>query len=168
MPDDLVSLCDLVEVRAMEYRIPLVRLWERVFAAIRDGKLDFGFPDEFESEYGGRNPPPHRVKHIRENQCVSALSAIENCDAVPPWSQLWVRRMLVSEAAFDKALFPADHPDEPTNTDPASGTKRGRRQYDFWPEIENHIFDLLVEHGPPSPDDPELPNQKVLATLDIE
>jgi hypothetical protein len=64
MPDNLESLCDLVELRAAKYRIPLVRLWERVFAAIRDGKLDFGFPDEFESEYGGRNPPPRYVKHI--------------------------------------------------------------------------------------------------------
>jgi hypothetical protein len=49
---------------------------------------------------------------------------------------------------------------EPDKSDPAP--KKGRRQYDFWPEVENYIFDLLVEHGPPSPDDPQLPNQKAL------
>jgi hypothetical protein len=109
MPDSLESLCDLVELRAAEHPTPLARLWERVFAAIRDGKLDFGFPDELELEYGGRNPPPHRVNYIRETLCVSALRAIENGDAFPPWTQLWVRRMLVSAAAFDKVLFSA-HP----------------------------------------------------------
>jgi hypothetical protein len=107
MPDSLESLCDLVELRAAKYHIPLARLWERVFAAIRDGKLDFGFPDEF-VEYGGRKPPQHSVNYIRETQCVNALFAIENGDAFPPWTQLWVRRMLVSEAAFDKTLFPAE------------------------------------------------------------
>jgi hypothetical protein len=104
MPDHLESLCDLVELHAVKYKIPLVRLWERVFAAIRDGKLDFGFPDEFEYEYGGRNPAPHYVKHIREQSCVNALFAIENGDAFDPWKQLWVRRMLVSAAAFDKTF----------------------------------------------------------------
>jgi hypothetical protein len=108
MPANLVSLCDLVELRAAKHHIPLVRLWKLVFAAIRDAKLDFGYPDEFESEYGGHNPPPHYVKHIREVQCVNALSAIENGDAFAPWSQLWVQRMLVSAGAFDKTLFPAD------------------------------------------------------------
>jgi hypothetical protein len=39
---------------------------------------------------------------------------------------------------------------------------RSTRQYSFWPEVENHIFDVLVEHGPPSPDDQELPNQAAL------
>ena len=107
MPDNLERLCDLVELRAAKHRTPLVRLWARVFAAIRDGKLDFGFPDEFELEYGGRNPPPHHVNYIRETQCDSALRAIENGDAFPPWTQLWVRRMLVSATAFEKALFPA-------------------------------------------------------------
>jgi hypothetical protein len=43
-----------------------------------------------------------------------------------------------------------------------SGIKRGRRQYGFWPEVEDFIFDLLVHHGSPSPDDPELPNQQAL------
>jgi hypothetical protein len=108
MPDNLESLCDLVEIRAAKYRIPFAQLWERVFAAIRDGKLDFGFPDEFEAEYGGRNPPPQYVNHIRKQLCVNALFAIENGDAFDPWKQLWVRRMLVSAAAFDKTLFPAD------------------------------------------------------------
>jgi hypothetical protein len=107
MPDDLESLCDLVEVRAAKHRIPLARLWKRVFAAIRDGKLDFGFPDEFEFEYGGRNPPPHYVNHIRETQCVNALFAIENGDAFDPWKQGWVQRMLVSEVAFD-TTFPEE------------------------------------------------------------
>jgi hypothetical protein len=106
MPANLVSLCDLVELRAATHHIPLVRLWKLVFAAIRDGKLDFGFPDEFEFEYGGRNPPVHHAKHIKEIQCVNALCAIENGDAFAPWSQLWVRRMLVSPETFDKA-FPA-------------------------------------------------------------
>jgi hypothetical protein len=46
--------------------------------------------------------------------------------------------------------------------DPMPGTKRGRRQYDFWPAVENHIFDLLTHHGRPSPDDPDLPNLKAL------
>jgi hypothetical protein len=104
VPGNLESVCDLVERRAGKNNIPLARLWERVFAAIRDGKLDFGFPDEFKSEYGGHN----HVKYIREIQCISALSAIENGDAFDPWKQLWVRRMLVSAAAFDKTLFPAD------------------------------------------------------------
>jgi hypothetical protein len=114
MPYNLESrLCDLVELGAAQYRIPLARLWERVFATIRDGKLDFGFPDEFESEYGGRNPPPHYVKHIREISCVNALFAIENDDAFDFWKQLWVRRMLVSAAAFDKTLFPADQKQRP-------------------------------------------------------
>jgi hypothetical protein len=54
---------------------------------------------------------------------------------------------------------------EPDETDPAPGTKKGRRQYSFWPEVENYIFGLLVEHGPPSPDDPELPGQKALEEL---
>jgi hypothetical protein len=35
----------------------------------------------------------------------------------------------------------------------------------FWPEVENYIFDLIVEHGPPSPDDPQLPNQMALEEL---
>jgi hypothetical protein len=108
MPDDLESLCDLVELRAAKHHMPLVRLWKRVFAAIRDEKLDFGFPDEFKFEYGGRNPPPDYVEHIRKNRCVNALRAIENGDAVDPWKEPWVRRMLVSVAAFDKTLFPAD------------------------------------------------------------
>jgi hypothetical protein len=113
MPDDLESLCDLVELRAAKNHIPLALLWERVFATIRDGQLDFGFPDEFEFEYGGRNPPPHYVNQIRETRCVSALAAIENGDAFPPWTQLWVRRMLVSAAAFDKVLFPAHQKQRP-------------------------------------------------------
>jgi hypothetical protein len=108
MPDNLESLCDLVEIRAVQHCTPLAQLWKRVFAVIRDGQLGFGFPDEFEREYGGRNPSPYHVKYTREILCVSALSAIENCDAFPPWTQLWVRRMLVSAVAFDKALFPAD------------------------------------------------------------
>src|SRR5262249_9200575 len=95
-----------VELRALEYRIPLARLWEKVFAAIRDGKLDFGFPDEFKFAYGGRNPPPDYVEHIRKNRCVNALLAIKNGDAVDPWKELWVRRMLVSPETFDKT-FPA-------------------------------------------------------------
>jgi hypothetical protein len=107
MPDDLKSLYDLVEIRAATHRIPLARLWEQVFAAIRDGKLDFGFPDEFELEYGGRNPPPHCVEHIRKTRCVEALSAIKNSDAFEPWKQLWVRRMLVAPETFEGA-FPAD------------------------------------------------------------
>jgi hypothetical protein len=89
-----------------------------VFVAIRDGKLDFAYPDEFEAEYGGRNPSEHHVRLIRGplydpagrklvSGCDSALSAIKNGDAFPPWTQLWVRRMLVSAAAFDRALFPA-------------------------------------------------------------
>jgi hypothetical protein len=45
---------------------------------------------------------------------------------------------------------------------PGTKSKRGRHQYDFWPEVENYIFELLVEHGPPSLDDPQLPNQKAL------
>jgi hypothetical protein len=109
MPDNLESLCDLVEIRASTYPMPLARLWQWVFTAIRDGKLDFGFPDGFESEYGG---PPHYVNYTRENyvnfiresRCVSALRAIENGDAFPPWTQFWVRRMLVSAAAFDRWL----------------------------------------------------------------
>ena len=113
MPTSLKGLCDLVELRAAKHRIPLVRLWERVFAAIRDGQLDFGFPDEFESEYGGRNPPPHYVNHIRETRCVNALSAIKNGDAFDPWKELWVRRMLVSAAAFDKVLFRAHQKQRP-------------------------------------------------------
>jgi hypothetical protein len=104
MPDDLESLCDLVEQRTGKYRVPLARLWERVFVAIRDGLLDFGFPDELQFEYGGRNPPPHYVKHIREIQCVNALFAIKNGDAFEPWKQPWVRNMLVSAAAFDKIV----------------------------------------------------------------
>ena len=115
MPDDLQSLCDLVELRAAKDHTPLARLWERVFAAIRDGQLDFGFPDEFKSEYGSlkhRIPLPRPwapEDHVTEIEtlCTSALSAIENGDAFPPWGQLWVRRMLVSAAAFDRALFPA-------------------------------------------------------------
>jgi hypothetical protein len=55
--------------------------------------------------------------------------------------------------------------DEPTVADPAPGTKGGRRQYSFWPEVENYVFDLLVQHGPPSPDDPELPKQNALEDL---
>jgi hypothetical protein len=108
VPGNLESLCDLVERRAGKYNIPLARPWERVFAAIRDGKMDFGFPDEFKSEYGGRNPPPPSVTQIREVQCVSALFAIKNGDAFDPWKQLWVQKMLVSPAAFDNTLFPAD------------------------------------------------------------
>jgi hypothetical protein len=111
MPDSLESLCDVVELSATEHRIPLARLWERVFAAIRDGDLDFGFPDEFESAYGNLKhriplPRPWAPDHVPESQietlCTSALRAIENGDAFPPWTQLWVRRMLVSAAAFDK------------------------------------------------------------------
>jgi hypothetical protein len=113
VPDNLESLCDLVEIRAAEHSIPIARLWERVFAVIRDGELDFRFPDEFEAEYGGRNPSPHDVRHIRETLCVNALFAIENGDAFPPWGQLWVRRMLVSAAAFDKTLFPEDQKRRP-------------------------------------------------------
>jgi hypothetical protein len=113
---NLQSLGDLVELRAVEHRTPLARLWERVFAAIRDGKLDFGFPDEFEPAYGSLKhripiPRPWEPDDVPESHietlCKSALSAIKNCDAFPPWGQLWVRRMLVSAAAFDKALFPA-------------------------------------------------------------
>jgi hypothetical protein len=88
--------------------VPLTRLWERVFVAIREGELDFGFPDELQFEYGGRNPPLHYVKFIREIQCVNALLAIKNGDAFEPWKQPWVRNMLVSAAAFDKTLLPAD------------------------------------------------------------
>src|SRR5258708_36414732 len=117
MPDNLESLCDLAERRAVEHRKPLARLFERVFAAIRDGKLDFAYPDEFERDYGSlkhRIPlvlpgaPDDAPKTHIEILCTSALRAIENGDAFPPWTQLWVRRMLVSAAAFDKALFPAD------------------------------------------------------------
>jgi hypothetical protein len=102
MPDDLESLCDLVELQAVKDGSPLDQLWKLVFAAIRDGKLDFAYPDEFEREYGGRNPPPHLVEHIRRTRCVNALFAIENGDAFDPWKQGWVRRMLVSRAAFDE------------------------------------------------------------------
>jgi hypothetical protein len=109
MPDSPKSLCDLVELWAAKNHIPLARAWKRVFAAIRDGKLDFGFPDEFKAEYGGRNPPQRYVNYIRETQCVNALFAIENGDAFPPWTQLWVQRMLVSEAAFDET-FPEPQP----------------------------------------------------------
>jgi hypothetical protein len=115
MSDNLESrLCDLVEQRATEHHESLARLWKRVFTAIRDRKLDF---DETEPKYAGRNPPPlpydpppHHVRlnYIRETLCVSALSAIENGDDLPPWGQAWVKRMLVSAAAFDKMLFPAD------------------------------------------------------------
>jgi hypothetical protein len=104
MQDNLESLCDLVQIRAMKHHIPFARLWKRVFVAIRDGQLDFGFPDEFEHEYGGRNPPPPYVKHIREIQCVNALFAIQNGE--DPWMGMWVRRMLVSATAFDTILFP--------------------------------------------------------------
>ena len=48
---------------------------------------------------------------------------------------------------------------------PPSGAKRGPRQKDFWPRVENYIFDLLVKHGPPSPDDPDLPDQQALEEL---
>src|SRR5262245_58417300 len=103
MPDNLESLCELVEIRAAEHPIPLARLWERVLAAIRDGELDFGFPDEFEEEYGGRSPSPH-FAHLVQERCTNALFAIKNGDAFDPWKQLWVRRMLVSAAAFDEWL----------------------------------------------------------------
>jgi hypothetical protein len=57
-------------------------------------------------------------------------------------------------------------PDEPLLSGTTPRPKgRGRHQSDFWPEVENHIFDLLDKHGPPSPDDPELPNQKALEDL---
>jgi hypothetical protein len=117
MPDSLQSLCDLVELRAAKHHIALTRLWKQVFAAIRDGELDFGFPDEFESEYGSlkhriplpRPWAPDQVPEIMiETLCDSALRAIESGDAFDPWKQGWVRHMLVSAAAFDKALFPAD------------------------------------------------------------
>jgi hypothetical protein len=112
MPDDLKNLCDLVELRAA-HREPLVRLWEKVFAAIRDRKLDFAYPDEFEPAYGSlkhRIPLPRPWAQDRkpeimiETLCTNALRAIENGDAFPPWGQGWVQRMLVSAAAFDKWL----------------------------------------------------------------
>src|SRR5258708_11546455 len=117
MPDNLESLCDLVELRATKHRKPLAWLWERVFVAIRDGKLDFGFPDEFESEYGSlkhRIPlprpwaPDQKPETMIETLCTNALEAIKNRDAFPPCAQLWVQRMLVSAAEFDKVLFPAE------------------------------------------------------------
>src|SRR5258708_21227036 len=122
MPDNLESLCDLAERRAVEHRKPLARLFERVFAAIRDGKLDFAYPDEFERDYGSlkhRIPlvlpwaPDDAPKNHIEILCTSALRAIENGDAFPPWTQGWVRRILVSAAAFDKTLFPADQKQRP-------------------------------------------------------
>jgi hypothetical protein len=48
---------------------------------------------------------------------------------------------------------------------PPSGAKRGPHQKDFWPEVENYIFDQLVEHGPPSSDDPDLSDQAALERL---
>jgi hypothetical protein len=88
------------------------RLWERVFEAIRDGELGFGFSGEFEAGYGGRSPPPHYMSLIKE-RCVNALFAIENGEAIEPWRQLWVQRMLVSATAFDKTMFPADPKQRP-------------------------------------------------------
>jgi hypothetical protein len=66
-----------------------------------------------ESDYGGRNPPPDCVEHIRGNLCVNALFAIKNGDAFGPWKAPWVQAMLVSAAAFDKVLFPADRRQRP-------------------------------------------------------
>jgi|SRR5258708_27956325 hypothetical protein len=122
MPDNLESLCDLAERRAVEHRKPLARLFERVFAAIRDGKLDFAYPDEFERDYGSlkhRIPlvlpgaPDDAPKTHIEILCTGALRAIENGDAFDPWKQPWVQRMLVSAAAFDRELFPADQKRRP-------------------------------------------------------
>jgi hypothetical protein len=102
LPDNLESLCDLVELRAVKDGIPLAQAWKLVFAAIRDGKLDFAYPD-------GKPSPDYAEKVIRKTQCVNALFAIEHpeaspCDPFLPWGRLWVRRMLVSTAAFEALL----------------------------------------------------------------
>jgi hypothetical protein len=69
-----------------------------------------------------------------------------------------------AEAGQKESPSPAARPTGAI-TGPAPKRKRRRPQYSFWPEVENHIFDLLEQHGPPSPDDPELPDQTTLENL---
>jgi hypothetical protein len=111
MPHNLANLCGLVQQRAVKHGMSLDEVWKLVFLAIRDGKLDFEFPSE----------SPHRRLKDRiplavlwtpdvvptteiEMRCNDALRAIENRDAFFPWTQSWVRDMLVSAAAFDSLL----------------------------------------------------------------
>jgi hypothetical protein len=124
MPNNPENLCGLVQRRAVKHGMSLDELWKLVFAAIRDGKLDFEFPS---------GSPYRRLKDRIalaqlwtpdvvptteiEMRCNDALRAIENRDAVTPWTQPWVRDMLVSAAAFDKVLFSA-HPKQQPGPDP--------------------------------------------------
>jgi hypothetical protein len=81
----------------------------------------------------------------------------------------WVRASAAGSAVSTptEVLLEPPLPDKSllTDTMPSTTKGRGRHQYGFWPEIENYIFDLLDRHGPPSPDDPELPNQAKLEEL---
>jgi hypothetical protein len=45
---------------------------------------------------------------------------------------------------------------------PVTGKRRGRAPKSFWPHVKTYVFNLLNEHGAPTADDPELPDQAAL------
>jgi hypothetical protein len=47
-------------------------------------------------------------------------------------------------------------------TPSGSSANRGRTAKSFWPLVRKFVFKLLDNHGAPTPEDPELPNQAAL------
>jgi hypothetical protein len=117
-----------------------LNIWKCVFDC---RSLDFSF-DDLGHHVG------HLYRHVR-------------CYADPEPQPLAAPRDELAPVVSEES--PAVLPDEAAVADPPRGAKRGPHQKDFWPEFENYIFDVLDYHGPPSPDDPELPDQAALERL---
>jgi hypothetical protein len=91
----------------------------------------------------------------------------DSAKAVPVFLRGWSLKKYIAGLAPPALIAPAA-PEEPKQPAPADiepapvttpTSPRGAKPKSFWPDVKKRVFEMLDYYGPPSSDDPELPNQ---------
>jgi hypothetical protein len=104
------------------------------------------------------------LEHSREGDACFRTGHVFLPDkAVPVFLRLGKLEKFISGLALpvapEEPKQPAPADTEPTPSTAPTSPPRGAKPKSFWLDVKKHVFELLDYYGPPSSDDPELPNQ---------
>jgi hypothetical protein len=137
LPDNLETLCHLVETRAAKHGIVRLYLWEWALIAVRDGLLPYKVSgvwknvnplddaiedDQLSSQHLPSERPPSEHEHRTVRAKAGWYLADKRDDPFQSW---WWKQLLIAPEAFDKWLKEQQSPEKPTGRRGSRGPEKG-------------------------------------------